>query len=305
MTMKTILQNYFHRHRFFPNFLVSVYANRPVVISLCLVFGGLLGSAVFKIVRLILFLVWGPITVPYTESPILLLALVVMGGIVGLFVSPLVAAHRFFKSKAEPIKQNPISIDQPIVVPVATHKFPYKIPDGTNWENVIIQFVDPESIEIRVGKWKHTASYIELDMADKRGKEYRPSEQWHFLKILADLGGEVSFKNGGAQWKLKKQKQALAEKLKSYFSIGYDPFFPYKQYGRYKAHMTLIPLVAPDGRAAVRDIESEETISEDRKVDTEEKKADPISNEVENAMLMENLLDEAEATRYGFQIKHR
>jgi hypothetical protein len=304
MTMKTIFEHYFHRHRFFPRFLASVYVNRPVVISLCFVFGGLLGSAVFKIVRLILFLVWGPITMPYTESPILLLALVVMGGIVGIFVSPLVAAHRFFqKPKVE--KQNPISIDQPIVVPVAMHKFPYKIPDGTNWENVIIQFVDPESIEIRVGKWKHTASYIELDMADKRGKEYRPSEQWHFLKILADLGGEVSFKNGGAQWKLKKQKQALTEKLKSYFSIGYDPFFPYKQYGSYKAHMTLIPLVAPDGRVAVRDLESEGFVAEDEATGNKEKKADVISNEVENAMLMENLLDEAEATRYGFQIKHR
>lgn len=301
--MKNIFQNYFHRHRFFPRFLTAVYANRTVVISLCLVFGGLLGSAVFKIVRLILFLIWGPITLPYTESPILLLALVVAGGLIGLFVSPMIAAFRFFQ-KPNTEKQNPISIDQPIVVPITTHKFPYRIPDGTNWENVIIQFVDAEHIEIRVGKWKHTASYIELDMADKRGKEYRPSEQWHFLKILADLGGEVSFKNGGAQWKLKKQKQALAEKLKSYFSIGYDPFFPYKQYGRYKAHMTLIPLVAPDGRAAVRNLESDEVVAEDP-IEDKQKNADVISNEVENAMLMENLLDEAEATRYGFQIKHR
>lgn len=124
-------------------------------------------------------------------------------------------------------------------------KFPYKIPAGTHWNQIILKFLNDETIEIWVKKLKHTADFKEMGMVGK-GNKPEPSEQWLFLKVLAKFNGELSIRDPDAKDRYKKQKQALSESLKSYFSIDYDPFYPYqnspeKSGNSYKIKITLIP----------------------------------------------------------------
>lgn len=126
-----------------------------------------------------------------------------------------------------------------------TIRFPYKIPAGTQWHNIIIKFIDDETIEIHVKKLRHTANYKEMGMVGK-GKSPAPNEQWNFLKVLAQCFGEITIKDPEAKDKYKKQKQELSETLRAYFSIDYDPFYPYqsgteKRGNSYKIKMLLIP----------------------------------------------------------------
>lgn len=132
------------------------------------------------------------------------------------------------------------------------NKFPHKLPRGTKWENFIIKFLDEGNVYIEVNKFKHTASYKEMGFLG-RGKDPQPSMTWVFLKVLAGYNGEITIKDKGAKDKYKKQKEELSEALQGYFSIDYDPFFPYKsssekQGNSYKIKMTLIPPPQTDNR---------------------------------------------------------
>lgn len=130
-------------------------------------------------------------------------------------------------------------------------KFPYKIPAGTCWKNIIIKFLDDERVEIWVKRLKHVTDFKEMGMVGK-GNLPTPCEQWLFLKVLAKCYGELSIKDTESRDKYKKQKQALSETLKNYFSIDYDPFYPYQSCqekigNSYKIKLTLIsPPENPD-----------------------------------------------------------
>ena len=124
-------------------------------------------------------------------------------------------------------------------------RFPFKIPAGTQWHNVIIKFINNEKIEIHVKKLKHITDFKEMGMMGK-GKIPKPNEQWYFLKVLSQCYGEISIRDPEAKDKYKKHKQELTETLRSYFSIDYDPFYPYhsspeKRGNSYKIKLTLIP----------------------------------------------------------------
>lgn len=132
------------------------------------------------------------------------------------------------------------------------NKFPHKLPRGTKWENFIIKFLDEGNVYIEVNKFKHTANYKEMGFWG-RGKDPKPSMAWVFLKVLAGYNGEITIKDKGAKDKYKKQKEELSEALQGYFSIDYDPFFPYKSSpekrgNSYKIKMTLIPPPQIDNR---------------------------------------------------------
>lgn len=143
-------------------------------------------------------------------------------------------------------------------------KFPYKIPAGTHWNNVIIKFLDDERIEIWVKKQKHVTDYKEMGMIGK-GKIPEPSEQWLFMKVLAKCHGEITIKDPEAKEKYKKQKQALTETLRSYFSIDYDPFYPYqssleKGGNSYKIKLLLIPPLIKNKIEQKQDNEETDTL---------------------------------------------
>lgn len=124
-------------------------------------------------------------------------------------------------------------------------RFPYKIPAGTHWNQVIIKFLNNEKVEIYVKKLKHITDYKEMGFVGK-GNIPSPSEQWTFLKVLAQCNGEITIKDETAKDTYKQQKHLLTESLQNYFSIDFDPFYPYKsspeKHGNsYRIKLTLIP----------------------------------------------------------------
>jgi len=140
-----------------------------------------------------------------------------------------------------------------------TGKFPHKLPAGTRWENFIVKFEDDENILIKVKQFKHGAGYKELGMIGK-GKSPNPSEAWNFLKVLAKCNGELTIRDKEARDKYKKQKELLSKVLQNYFSLDYDPFYPYhssseKSGNSYKIKMVLIP---PPDKKEKPDIKEDE-----------------------------------------------
>jgi len=127
------------------------------------------------------------------------------------------------------------------------NKFPYKLPAGTKWENIIFQFLDEENVFIKVRQYKYYTNYKEMRLVG-RGKSPKPSELWAFLKVLATKNGEIAIKDPEAKTKYKKQKELLSKSLQFYFGIDLDPFYPYEAYPpykhqeSYKIRMKLIPL---------------------------------------------------------------
>lgn len=139
-------------------------------------------------------------------------------------------------------------------------KFPYKIPAGTHWNNIVMKFLDDEKVEIWVKKQKHITDYKEMGMVGK-GKIPEPSEQWYFLKVLAKCNSEITIKDNEVKDKYKKQKQSLTETLRNYFGIDYDPFYPYqscpeKGGNSYKIKLLLIP--PPDKNEEKESLENED-----------------------------------------------
>lgn len=109
----------------------------------------------------------------------------------------------------------------------------------------MIKFTDEENVYIQVKQFRHNTSYKEMGFVGK-GNNPSPSEAWTFLKVLAKVNGELTIKDAEAKDKYKKQKELLVKSLQSYFSIDYDPFYPYrssseKSGNSYKVKMTLIP----------------------------------------------------------------
>jgi hypothetical protein len=95
-----------------------------------------------------------------------------------------------------------------------------------------------------------------------KGKVPEPSEQWLFMKVLAQYQGEITIRDPEAKDKYKKQKQALTETLRNYFSIDYDPFYPYhscpeKAGNSYKIKLLLIPPFDKDTRPNIIEEETD------------------------------------------------
>lgn len=130
---------------------------------------------------------------------------------------------------------------------VSQYKFPYKLPAGTKWDDITIKFEDDNNVFINVKRFKHYASYKDMGFIGK-GKNPEPSEAWVFLRVLskAKIAGELTINDPNAKDKYKHQKEALTEVLQNYFSIDYDPFYPYRSStekigSSYKIKITLIP----------------------------------------------------------------
>ena len=223
--MRTFLKNFKGEVLRFAEYCRAIFTNRAVVLSFIFTIGGLVGWSLAVLLRIGAFFAWGSITLPYTQSPLAVAAAVFLGGFAALIISQSIVAVHFFRKENETL----------------TRKFPYAIPAGTTWEQIILQFHDDENVIVRVGQFKHTANYIEFGLYDGRGKQFRPSEQWNFLKVLAKLNGEIRIIDSDAKDAYKKQKQMLAQKLKEYFGIDYDPFHPYRTEHAYRIKMTLVP----------------------------------------------------------------
>jgi len=126
-------------------------------------------------------------------------------------------------------------------------KFPYKLPAGTKWENIVIKFEDDNKVFIKAKQLEHYTNFKDMGFIGK-GNNPEPSEAWVFLRVLsmAKITGEIAITDKEVRDKWKAQKGILGEGLQNYFSIDYDPFYPYnsstEKIGKsYKIKLTLIP----------------------------------------------------------------
>lgn len=118
-------------------------------------------------------------------------------------------------------------------------RFPYKLPPNISWGEIVIKFLDGHNIQIVAGNQVYKANYKEMGFDDSR--QLKPNSQWALLIILSRENGGLSWKEGNANNKIKKQKQLLSTKLREYFNINDDPFHKYNKKLGYQIKITLVP----------------------------------------------------------------
>jgi hypothetical protein len=116
------------------------------------------------------------------------------------------------------------------VPPASSHKKPayrFDTPAGTTWPGILIRFLDGHTVTIAVDSKTERRTFAEMNMKD--GRNGNPTQQWKLLDLLAKNGGRLSWRNGAANFKLKKQVELLAHRLQEYFNIAESPFHDYQK----------------------------------------------------------------------------
>ena len=95
------------------------------------------------------------------------------------------------------------------------------LPPDARWEELAIDFVEREVINVRFRG--ETRRFEPEHLGMKNRKNGRPTLQWTLLQQLALAGGELDWRDRGATTSIKKQKQALSDRLKAAFGIEGSP----------------------------------------------------------------------------------
>jgi len=95
------------------------------------------------------------------------------------------------------------------------------LPPDARWEELVIDFVELEVVNIRFRD--ETRRFEPEHLGMKNRKNGRPTLQWTLLKQLALAGGELDWEDREATTSIKKQKQALSDRLKAAFGIEGSP----------------------------------------------------------------------------------
>jgi hypothetical protein len=95
------------------------------------------------------------------------------------------------------------------------------LPPDARWEELAIDFVELEVVNVRFRGETRRLEPEHLGM--KNRKNGRPTLQWTLLQRLALAGGELDWRDRGANISIKKQKQALSDRLKAAFGIEGSP----------------------------------------------------------------------------------
>lgn len=153
------------------------------------------------------------------------------------------------QSKTEPLKDRERDIVRPVFSGVKSQIrrgavsvkeiIPLSLPKNTKWEDIQMRFVDPHNLFVEIFKHniKVTIDFNDMGMNNKLSK--KPNCQWLTLQGLAKYG-EINWNTPIADYKVKKQKQLLAENLRTFFSIEEDPFLLYRKEKAYRLKFNLI-----------------------------------------------------------------
>ncbi len=114
MTMKIFLKNLWFEVWNFLCYLASIFTNKAVIISAGFVIGGLIGWSFSGAFRIVLYALFGAITIPYTTLPIAISSAAVLGGTTSFFIAQAVAANRWFKNKSIVATGTVVIADAPI-----------------------------------------------------------------------------------------------------------------------------------------------------------------------------------------------
>jgi len=127
---------------------------------------------------------------------------------------------------------------------------PLKLPSGTRWEHVTIQFLDYDKVKIQApNKFSKIVNFQKMGFENL--KNGRPNTQWKLLYDLSRYRGDLSWtiatyrkkvdSHPLSTPKIRKQIQRLSENLKQYFNINEPPFYDYVKYEAYKTRFFLLP----------------------------------------------------------------
>jgi hypothetical protein len=95
------------------------------------------------------------------------------------------------------------------------------LPPDARWEELAFDFVELEVVNIRFRG--ETRRFEPEHLGMKNRKNGRPTLQWTLLQQLALAGGELDWMDREASISIKKQKQALSDRLKAAFGIEGSP----------------------------------------------------------------------------------
>ena len=163
--------------------------------------------------------------------------------------------YDFIAKKAADPANIIVEVDEP-----KRPRFLYKIPAGTQWKNIMMNFKSETEVEITVGRHVLKTGFADMGFADGRtvGK---PNMQWTLLKILARKGGSLIASDSEVSNNFKKQKQLLADRLSEYFTLEADPFHTYTAKKGYALKMlvfmeenALTPEMPQDERSEVEEM---------------------------------------------------
>jgi len=125
-----------------------------------------------------------------------------------------------------------------------------KLPPGTKWEHVTIQFLDYDKVRIQApNKFSKIVNFRKMGFENRKNE--RPNKQWELLYSLARYRGDLSWtiatyrkkvdSHPLSTPKIRKQIQRLSNTLKEYFNINDAPFYDYIRIRAYKTKFFLLP----------------------------------------------------------------
>ncbi len=97
------------------SYFKAIFTNRGVIISLFIILGGMVGWSLIDLLRVAAFSAWGVGTLPYTSSPLSILALVVASGVIGLVISESRAMRQWYATKKIVVAPIPAVVDEAII----------------------------------------------------------------------------------------------------------------------------------------------------------------------------------------------
>lgn len=97
----------------------------------------------------------------------------------------------------------------------------FPTPTACGWSDVVIRFVDGETVSISAGRERGNYLYAQMGLVDARNG--RPNKQWELLRAFADGRGLMTWQSAGAHRKNKKRRENLSASLRDFFRIPGEP----------------------------------------------------------------------------------
>jgi hypothetical protein len=124
--------------------------------------------------------------------------------------------------------------DEPTAASPPPVKSELGLPAGCTWEKVFISFIDDSTIEIKAPGVYDRRTFESLRMADSRRKFVEPNKLWCLLQLLADNEGSLSWRDFGAEPRVRANMTRLRNHLRELFCIEDDPIKDYRKQGRWE-----------------------------------------------------------------------
>ena len=104
----------------------------------------------------------------------------------------------------------------------------FPTPPGASWEHFTFEFLADSALLVWCKGIQKPRQLEPEHLGMKRQDNGQATKQWLLLRILARLGGRLTWKDRDASKKFKDHKYSLSKKLREYFLLDEDPI-PWKR----------------------------------------------------------------------------